>query len=179
MADIAVRERSLGITEATRRSYHRRYVLGRIGLYVLAVLFALIAAGPFVWSLITAFKLNADLYNVENNPFLFNEPLTASHLVLLFRDTPFLMFTWNTLWVGTLVVLITLVLGLPAAYSLARLDRPWAGWFGVMIFMVYLVPRPCCSCRCPGWWWRSGYRIPPGHWFWCIPQSPFRSRSGS
>lgn len=140
MADIAIREERLGITEATRRSYHRRYVLGRIGLYVLAVLFAVICAGPFLWSLITAFKLNADLYNVQNNPFLFNEPLTASHLVLLFRDTPFLAFTWNTLWVGTLVVLITLVLGLPAAYSLARLDRPWAGWFGVMIFMVYLVP---------------------------------------
>ena len=39
-----------------------------------------------------------------------------------------------------LVVLITLLLGLPAAYALARLDRPWAGWFGVAIFLVYLVP---------------------------------------
>ncbi|MGH3646466.1 MAG: carbohydrate ABC transporter permease [Micromonosporaceae bacterium] len=127
-------------TEALRRSYHRRYVAGRIGLYVLAVLSALFTAGPFLWSLITAFKLNADLYNVANNPFRFNEPLTASHLVFLFTDTPFLSFAWNTLWVGTLVVLITLALGLPAAYSLARLERPWAGWFAVVIFMVYLVP---------------------------------------
>ena len=39
-----------------------------------------------------------------------------------------------------LVVAITLLLGLPAAYALARLDRPWAGWFGVAIFLVYLVP---------------------------------------
>ena len=25
-------------------------------------------------------------------------------------------------------------------HALARLDRPWAGWFGVTIFLVYLVP---------------------------------------
>jgi multiple sugar transport system permease protein len=42
--------------------------------------------------------------------------------------------------VGTLVVLITLALGLPAAYSLARLDRPWGSWMAVAIFLVYLVP---------------------------------------
>jgi multiple sugar transport system permease protein len=58
----------------------------------------------------------------------------------LFTDTAFLTFAWNTFWVGVLVVLITLALGLPAAYALARLDRPWAGWFGVAIFLVYLVP---------------------------------------
>lgn len=128
------------VTEAMRRSYRRRYVFGRVGLYATAVFFAVVSAGPFLWSLITTFKLNADLYDAQNNPFLFNRPLTASHLMFLLRDTPFLTFAWNTLWVGALVVLITLVLGLPAAYSLARLDRPWSGWFAVVIFMVYLVP---------------------------------------
>jgi len=123
-----------------RRRYARRHRQARIGLYVAAVLVALIGAGPFLWSLITAFKLNADLYNAQNNPFLFNRPATASHLLYLFRDTPFLTFAWNTVWVGVLVVLITLALSLPAAYSLARLDRPWSGWFAVAIFMVYLVP---------------------------------------
>jgi ABC-type Fe3+ transport system permease subunit len=41
---------------------------------------------------------------------------------------------------GVLVVAITLLLGVPAAYALARLDRPWASWFGISIFLVYLVP---------------------------------------
>ena len=41
----------------------------------------------------------------------------------LFQRTAFVTFVWNTLWVGVLVVLITLLLGLPAAYALARLDR--------------------------------------------------------
>jgi multiple sugar transport system permease protein len=125
---------------ATLASYRRRHVLGRIGVYTLAILAAFFAAAPFVWSLITAFKQNRDLYNPESNPFLYNRPATPDHVTYLFENTAFVTFAWNTLWVGALVVGITLLLGLPAAYALARLDRPWAGWFGVAIFLVYLVP---------------------------------------
>jgi multiple sugar transport system permease protein len=127
-------------TEAERRRAARRYRLGRIGLYVAAALAALIGAGPFAWAAITALKQDPDLYNPTNNPFLFNPAPTLEHVRYLFVHTAFWTFAWNTLWVGVLVVAITLVLGLPAAYSLARLDRPWSGPMGVAIFFVYLVP---------------------------------------
>jgi multiple sugar transport system permease protein len=127
-------------TEALRRRYARRARAGRVGVYVAAVLAAIVCAGPFVWSAITALKLNADLYTPENNPFLFNDPATLDHVSFLFTDTAFPTFLWNTLWVGVLVVAITLVFGLPAAYSLARLDRPWSGPMGIALFFVYLVP---------------------------------------
>ncbi len=125
---------------AFRRRAQRRYVLGRTGLYGFVLLASVIAAGPFVWSAVTAFKTNADLYNVENNPFVFNQNPTLDHLRFLFNDTAFPTFVWNTFWVGLVVVGITLVLGLPAAYSLARLDRPWSGPMAIAIFFVYLVP---------------------------------------
>ncbi len=122
------------------RRYVRRRIAARVGVYTAAVLVALIAAAPFLWSLITAFKRNRDLYNPSNNPFRYNLAATSDHFVYLFKSTAFGTFVWNTLWVGALVVAITLLLGLPAAYALARLDRPWAGWFGIAIFLVYLVP---------------------------------------
>jgi ABC-type glycerol-3-phosphate transport system permease component len=130
----------LVVTEADRRRYVRKHVAGRVMLYVLAVLSALAAAGPFVWAAITTFKQDSDLYRRRNNPFIFNETPTLDHVDLLFNRTAFATFAWNTLWVGVLVVLITLALALPAAYSLARLDRPWAGPMGIAIFFVYLVP---------------------------------------
>lgn len=123
-----------------RRHHQRRHIAGRAFLYVAAVTAALSAAGPFLWSAITTFKLNRDLYNPENNPFILNEPPTGDHLKLLFNDTPYLTFVWNTVWVGALVVAITLALALPAAYSLARLNRPWSTPMAVGIFFVYLVP---------------------------------------
>jgi len=125
---------------ALRRKYTRRHVAARIGVYFAAVVVALACAGPFLWSAITAFKQNRDLYNPANNPFVFNRPATPDHVTYLFTDTQFVTFAWNTLWVGVLVVVITLVFALPAAYALARLDRPWSGPLGIAIFLVYLVP---------------------------------------
>ncbi len=126
--------------ERLRRVYARRHVWSRIAVYALAIIAAVSCAGPFLWSTITALKLNRDLYNADNNPFIFNQPPTFDHVAYLFTSTDFPTFAWNTFWVGLLVVLITLALGVPAAYSIARLDRPWSGAMGIAIFFVYLIP---------------------------------------
>jgi multiple sugar transport system permease protein len=126
--------------ETLRRRAIRRHRLARVGLYLAAIAAALVCAGPFLWSLITAFKQSPDLYQRDNNPFWYNLPSTRKHVVYLFENTAFLTFVWNTLWVGLLVVAITLLLSLPAAYALARLDRPWSGPMAIAIFFVYLVP---------------------------------------
>jgi ABC-type glycerol-3-phosphate transport system permease component len=123
-----------------RRHFSFRHGLARVALYLTAVVVALVCAIPFLVGLISAFKLNPDLYNPNNSPFLFNRAATADHVLFLFRDTPFLTFVVNTLIVGALVVALTLVLSLPAAYSLARLNRPWGTPMGIAIFLVYLVP---------------------------------------
>jgi multiple sugar transport system permease protein len=137
---MATEAMSAAQADRLRRSYARRHVLARVGVYTAALLAAFLCAAPFLWSLVTAFKQNRDLYNPQSNPFLFNLPAVSDHVLYLFRETGFVTFAWNTFWVGMLVVLITLVLGLPAAYSLARLDRPWSGPMGIAIFFVYLVP---------------------------------------
>jgi multiple sugar transport system permease protein len=126
--------------ERTRRRAATRHRFGRAGLYLLAVGAALVAALPFIWGFITAFKEDSDLYNSENNPFVFNVDPTFEHVSFLFDETQFLTFAANTLWVGLVVVAITLAVGLPAAYSLARLNMRWSGPLGIAIFFVYLVP---------------------------------------
>jgi multiple sugar transport system permease protein len=123
-----------------RRQRRRRSTWGRIALYTIAIMAALIAAGPFIWSAITSFKVDPDLYTKANNPFIYNLPPTLEHWRFLLTDTQFLTFAWNTLWVGFFVVSITLFVGLPAAYALARLDMKWSGPLGIAIFFVYLIP---------------------------------------
>jgi multiple sugar transport system permease protein len=109
-------------------------------IYTVVGLFALLASFPFLWAIITVFKTDPDLYNVKNNPFLYNDPPTLSHLQLLFQETPYLTFVRNTVLIGALVVVITLAFAIPAAYALARLTGRWGGRLGVAIFLVYLVP---------------------------------------
>ncbi len=75
--------------------------------------------------LITTFKRTSDLYDLKNNPFLFHQPPTLEHLRLLFQETLFPRWLWNTALAGACVVAITLLLALPAAYALARLTGRW------------------------------------------------------
>jgi multiple sugar transport system permease protein len=109
-------------------------------VYILAALFAFFAAAPFLIMLINAFKASSDLYRPQKNPFIYNDPPTLEHLRLLFLDTNYLTFIRNSVFVGVLVVLITLLIAVPAAYSLARLAGNWGERAGIAIFLVYLVP---------------------------------------
>jgi multiple sugar transport system permease protein len=121
-------------------------------------------AFPFYWMLMTSLKTNGDLYDIENNPFVFNEafaapnekqpllehgwlPLGAENITtrnysFLFNEPGVNYVDWllNTAFVGGIVVLITLALSLPAGYALARLSGSWGQSAGVGIFLVYLVP---------------------------------------
>ena len=115
--------------------------LGKKGaIYGVALFFTCFSAFPFYWMLITAFKRDHDLFNPANNPFLLNEPPTLEHLRLLFGQTLFVKYVVNTFLVGGAVVLITLVIAIPAAYSLTRLAGRWGESLGIGIFLTYLVP---------------------------------------
>src|SRR5207237_10939813 len=59
---------------------------------------------------------------------------------LLVHDTFYLRCVSITAFVGAIVVLITLVLAVPAAYALARLTGRWGERLGIAIFLTYLVP---------------------------------------
>ncbi len=102
--------------------------------------FVAFAAFPFYWMLITTFKQTRDLLNTENNPFLYNDPPTLENLQVLFTETLYLQWIWNTVLVGIAVVVITLLLAVPAGYSLARLSGRWGQHLAIGIFLTYLVP---------------------------------------
>jgi multiple sugar transport system permease protein len=117
----------------------RRWGARGVNFGVLAA-FATFAAFPFGWMLITTFKQTNDLLDPTHNPFLYHKPPTLEHLRTLFFDTLFGRWVANTLFVGISVVIITLLLAIPAGYSLARLSGKTGEKLGIAIFLTYLVP---------------------------------------
>jgi multiple sugar transport system permease protein len=102
--------------------------------------FTLFAAFPFYWMLITMFKRESDLLKRTNNPFIYNQPPTLENLRVLFEETLYVRWLANTLFVGAVVVAVTLLLAVPAGYALARLAGRWGERLGIGIFLTYLVP---------------------------------------
>jgi multiple sugar transport system permease protein len=121
-----------------------RRVAATLGHRLIILGFTAFAVFPFYWMVVTTFKQNSDLYvgaaNTAHNPFIFNRPPTLEHLRTLFEQTLFLTWVGNTLLVGTLVVAITLLLAVPAGYSLARLTGRWGERLSIGIFLTYLIP---------------------------------------
>lgn len=116
----------------------------RVLTYLAALGFVAFAAFPFYWMAITTFKQNKDLYVAATNtghvPWIFNAAPTLEHVKLLFTQTAYPHWLWNTLLVVVAVVAITVLIAVPAGYSLARLAGRWGEGLGIGIFLTYLVP---------------------------------------
>ncbi len=107
---------------------------------ITVVVFCVLLAFPFYWMFITTFKRTQDLYNLQNDPFIFNMKPTLHHLEFLIDQTDFVHWGINTLIVGILVTIITLLLAVPAAYALTRITGRWGPRLGIGMFLTYLVP---------------------------------------
>jgi multiple sugar transport system permease protein len=110
------------------------------GPYVVLAPYLFVVLFPFYWMVITAFKRDNDLYNLTTAPFWFKEPPTLDHVRLLLQGTLFPTWLGNSLLIGVLVVAITLLLALPAAYALARMKFRGAQPLSTAMFLSYLIP---------------------------------------
>jgi multiple sugar transport system permease protein len=111
--------------------------MGRHGTLLPFLFFALF---PFYFMVITSLKQEAELYDLEMNPFLIQQGLDLSHYVYLFKQTPMLQWLVNSITVCLVATTASLAISILAAYSLARLRFRGASSFGTAIFITYLVP---------------------------------------
>ena len=118
----------------------RREILRHLLVYAGLAPFVVFAVFPVFWMAITAFKEDADLYRMDQNPFWFHMGPTLKHFRLLFTHSHFPVWFVNSALLALCLVAITLVTAVPAAYALARLRLPGAGNLGIAMFMTYLVP---------------------------------------
>jgi sorbitol/mannitol transport system permease protein len=88
---------------------------GALGLTLLTYLLALLVFFPILWTLLTAFKSEAD---AAATPPIFLFHATLGNFTAVF-DANYLSYFKNTVILAVGSTLLALVLGLPAAYSLA------------------------------------------------------------
>ena len=115
--------------------------LGRrlLGMYIPLGAFLAFLLFPFYWMIMVSFKPTTELFNLENNPFVFRS-FTLDNYTYLFRETAFPTWVMNTLIVSVASTAISLFCSVLIGYALARLRFPGSNVMGIAIFMAYLVP---------------------------------------
>jgi multiple sugar transport system permease protein len=122
------------------RGYRWRRIRGAAIFAAVLSLFVIFADFPVYWMFVTAFKQVNDLYNLAENPLVFNLAPTLEHVQFLLQDTRYLTWLVNTAEIGAGVVIVTLLVSVPAAYALARVRFRGSDSLGIGIFLTYLVP---------------------------------------
>src|SRR5262245_43503992 len=92
--------------------------LSTAGFYGLAALFMLPTAFVFYWMLTPSLKPQVEA--TAYPPSFLRFSVTTAGYREVFTKYPFLLYTWNSLVVAAGSTVLGLVVGLPAAYSIAR-----------------------------------------------------------
>jgi multiple sugar transport system permease protein len=112
----------------------KKKLVSSILFYVLVTTIALIVLFPFLWMLTSSFKTQVDI--IAWPPKLFFEP-TLQNYRKVFEEQDFLKYFLNSTIVGVVSVGLSLVLGLPAAYSISRYTQKKLALF---ILLARLMP---------------------------------------
>ncbi|UVO33653.1 carbohydrate ABC transporter permease [Bradyrhizobium arachidis] len=106
--------------------------------YFFLVLFAIFFLTPPVYMLITSLKSSAEI-SAATNPWWVFHP-TLSNYVELLTSNQFLRFFWNSSIVAIVVVIITMLISIPAAFALARMKFWGSATLATGVFLTYLIP---------------------------------------
>jgi multiple sugar transport system permease protein len=107
--------------------------------YFFLILFAIVFLTPPVYMLITSLKTSAEI-SAATNPWWVYAPTLDNYAALL-SSTQFLIFFRNSAVVAVLVISITMLISVPAAFALSRMRFWGSACIATGVFLTYLVPE--------------------------------------
>ena len=133
---------STGAARARRRTYgsmsrDRRWALR--WSYFFLVVFAIFFLMPPVYMLITSLKTSAEI-SAATNPWWVYNPTLGNYVELL-TSNQYLTFFRNSALVSVIVVTITMLISVPAAFALSRMRFWGSAALATGVFLTYLVPE--------------------------------------
>src|SRR5437016_3147034 len=106
--------------------------------YFFLSLFAIFSLVPPIYMVITSLKSSAEI-SAATNPWWVFHP-TLSNYVELLTSNQFLRFFWNSAIVSIVVVIVTMLISIPAAFALARMKFWGSATLATGVFLTYLIP---------------------------------------
>lgn len=129
------------------KSAHKKAVAGKVCVYIILILLALVMIIPFLWMLSASIKSDREVFQM--NPFVWiPENPKWSNYKEIWTKIPFATFVGNTVYLTIIVTALQLLTSSFAAYSFAKLEfKHKNGLFLAYIatiampWQVYMVPQ--------------------------------------
>lgn len=119
------------VAPATRRKRFRWPGFGR-GVGLIAVVVTFVA--PLMWMLLASFKTNVDIY--DPSKFFAFAP-TLENYGTVFGQADYGAYIWNSFFVAFVATVLSLVLAVPAAYSMSRFVM---GRSAMVVLLARIIP---------------------------------------
>ena len=107
--------------------------------YFFLTLFAIFFLMPPIYMFITSLKTSAEI-SAEINPWWVFNPTLANYIELLTQDT-YLIFFRNSAMVSVIVVTVSMLISVFAAFALARMRFWGSTTLATGVFLTYLIPE--------------------------------------
>lgn len=114
-----------------RRPKRRAYPIFRVAMLTLTVL---LFVAPLVWMVVASLKTNVDIYD-PGKTFVFT-PTLDNYVNVLSRNNYF-TFIFNSFWVALWSTVLSLILGVPAAYAMSRFTMHRSA---MVVLMARIIP---------------------------------------
>ena len=115
-----------------------RITAGKAVAALLLIMGALVFLYPFVWMLLTSFKLEKDVLTFP--PSLINRTFTLDNYVGIWTRVPFFRYFVNTASFATGVTCVSLLLDTMAGYAFARLRFKGRNALFLMVLVTLMIP---------------------------------------
>ncbi|MDR9852090.1 carbohydrate ABC transporter permease [Paenibacillus sp. VCA1] len=95
---------------------------------------------PFVWMLVTSFKMETDVftYPIQWIPRQWNA--VANYKEVWFGDYPFYLYYWNSIKISVLTTLTSCTISALAAYGFSKIQFAASSWLFMIVLVTYMIP---------------------------------------
>lgn len=127
------------IVRSDLRVESRRMKLKKLGMDLIALAIAVVFLFPLYWILISSFKTDVEIF--DKNISFWPRTFTVLPWVTQLGDKEFLASLFNSFAIATCNMVLSTLLGLTAAYGLARFNVPFKKTLLLLFLVTQMMPN--------------------------------------
>lgn len=117
----------------------RSPAIPRLALSLLLIVATIVLLFPFHWMLVSSLRTNPEIFTTRID--LLPRSLMLENYVRLLKETLFLRWMLNSIFIAFSAVALSLLLGAPAGFALAKYSFPGKGIIFAAVLLTAVMPR--------------------------------------